>query len=523
MGFGKFFRPESSLTKKQVNRGLRWLTVESAATMGFGSITGSGILASFALLLGANNLQIGVLAALPFMTVPVQILTVALVERFRRRKLIAIPVWFAAETVWIPIALIPIFMDVPSGQAVSLLLGFIALRGMLSAVQAAAWNSWVRDLVPQKILGAVFAERLKYATVAAMAFGLGAAFFVDYWKGQSEGSDQIIGYTIVILVGVLLLGFTSPLARLFIPEPKMLQPTETRTSILATLLEPFRDQEFRPLLRFQFMWQLALNLATPFFAVYLLQRLGMPLSAVIGFTVLSQVFNLLFLRVWGPMADRYGSKSVLSVSASLYLIVILGWTFTTLPERYFLTLPLLIILHALAGAAASGVTITTGTIGMKLAPEGKATAYLAATSIAASFGAGIGPLIGGRFADYFMVRTLSLDFLWAGPNGTTTLPALSLTGFDFLFGITFVLGLITLSGLAALREHGAVDREVVVEALMAPIQRMSRPMSTVPGLSYLAQFPYSYLRNVPGIDVAIGVTGYQAAEAARAPTAETNR
>lgn len=523
MGIRSLFQPQPTLTPGQVSRGLRWMTVDGAATMGFGSITGSGILAAFALLLGANNLQIGILAALPFMTMPLQVVTVAVVERFRRRKMIAIPVWLAAEAVWIPIALIPVFMDIPSGEAVSLLLGFIALRGMLTAVQAAAWNSWLRDLVPQQVLGAVFATRLRYATMAAMAFGLGAAFFVDYWKDRSESPDQAIGYTIVILAGALILGFASPVARLFIPEPLMQQPTGPRRSLVSMLLEPFRDPEFRPLLRFQFMWHLALNLATPFFAVYLLQRLGLPLSAVIGFTVLSQAFYLLFLRVWGPMADRYGSKSVLSVSASLYLVVILGWTFTTLPERYFLTIPLLIVLHALAGSAAAGVTLTTGTIGMKLAPEGKATSYLAATSIVASLGAGIGPLIGGHFADYFSVRTLALDFLWTDPDGTTTLPALSLTGFDFLFGITFILGLITLGGLTVLRERGAVSREVVVEALMAPMQRVSRPMSTVPGLSYLTQFPYSYLRHVPGIDVAIGVTGYQAAEAARAATTAASR
>ena len=42
--------------------------------MGFNSITESGFLAAYALLLGANNFQIGVLAALPFWVQPTQIL-----------------------------------------------------------------------------------------------------------------------------------------------------------------------------------------------------------------------------------------------------------------------------------------------------------------------------------------------------------------------------------------------------------------------------------------------------------------
>ncbi len=51
------------------------------------------------------------------------------------------------------------------------------------------------------------------------------------------------------------------------------------------------------------MWNFALNLAVPFFAVYMLTRLGLSLPTVIGFTMLSQITNVLFARVWGAMAD----------------------------------------------------------------------------------------------------------------------------------------------------------------------------------------------------------------------------
>ena len=78
-------------------------------------------------------------------------------------------------------------------------------------------------------------------------------------------------------------------------------------------------------MRFLFVWSLTSNLAIAFFAVYMLSELGLSLPAVTGLTVLGQATNILFMRVWGPMADRVGSKTVLSLSASLYLLVILGW------------------------------------------------------------------------------------------------------------------------------------------------------------------------------------------------------
>jgi len=513
------FEPRPTLSESEIHSGLRFLTFEGTASMGFGSITGSGFLAAFALILGANNLQIGILAALPFATMPLQVVTVSFIEHVGHRKLISTSLWLCAQAIWIPIALIPVLLSVPSAGAVSLLLAFIAARSLFVAMQNAAWNSWLRDLVPQNVLGSFFAQRLMYANIAAMIFGLGAAVFVDFWKGRTAGADQAYGYTFAILTGVLFLGLASPVFRSFIPEPLQQPPERGQQSLIAGLVEPFKDREFRPLIRFLFMWNLALNLATPFFAVYMLQRLHLSLTAVMAFTVLSTAFNAMFLRVWGPLADRVGNKPVLSVSASLYLLVILGWTFTTMPERYFLTIPLLFMLQILSGIASAGVSFTTGTLGMKIAPRGKATSYIAATSVAANLGAAIGPLLGGRFADFFAVRSLALNIQWTDPHGVISLPALNLSGFDFLFSLTFVIGIFTLNNLATLRETGEASREVVLDALLAPMRRVTQPMSTVPGLGFLTQFPYAYARRVPGVDVALGVTAYQIAEAARVAVA----
>jgi MFS family permease len=520
MSLFRFLEPKATISEEDAARGLRWMTWEGVASMGYGSITTSGFLAAFALALGANNLQIGVLAALPFLAQPLQIPTIVLVEKLRRRKMLAVTTWFVAQSLWVPVALIPVFLDVPSAGAISLLLGLVAVRSMLSAVTSCAWSSWIRDLVPQHILGRFLGRRLALANVAAIAFGLGAAFFVEYWKGGAAAETQVLGYTFPLLLGAVMLGMSTPVFMSLMPEPLMQPPTGPQPSLVSTVITPFRDRNYNHLLRFLFLWGLAINLATPFFAVYMLQRLGLPLTVVIGLSVLSQVFNILFLRVWGPMADRLGSKVVLSVCVSLYLLVVLGWTFTSMPERYFLTIPLLVILHMLAGAAAAGVSLTTGTIGMKLAPQGRATAYLAGAALAINVGSGLGPLLGGRLADFFSVRNLSLGFTWADPSGTFHLPALNLTGFDFLFGITFLLGLVTLNFLAALREEGEAGREVVLETLFAPARDVSRPMSSIPGLNFLAQFPYGYLRRlpIPGLDVALGVTAYQIADAARAAT-----
>jgi MFS family permease len=231
------------------------------------------------------------------------------------------------------------------------------------------------------------------------------------------------------------------------PEPLMHPILGAQPSLGERLTAPFRNRNFRQLIQFLFSWGFASNLAIPFFAVYMLKHLGLPLSWVIALSVISQLFNIFFLRIWGRFVDRFGNKAVLSVCSSLYLLVIFGWLFTAMPERYFLTMPLLAILHIFAGIANAGVTLTVGTIGLKLSPRGEATSYLAGASLATNLGAGLGPLCGGFLADFFSVRQLDLTFTWTEPLNQIQLSALSITDLNFLFAIAFILGIITLGSL----------------------------------------------------------------------------
>ena len=519
MKLPQIFKPKPTISEPELTSGLRWLTLEGAVSLGFNSITTSGFLAAYALALGADSLHIGVLAALPFLMQILQLPAISLVEKFRQRKAMAVVSWFIAQSFWIPIALIPTFMAVPGGRAISLLLALMAIRGLFHASTNAAWNGWIRDLVPQAILGRFFSRRLAFATATGVAFSLAAALFVDYWLNHAAAGSAIFGYTYVLLFGALCLGLLSPIFMSRMPEPLMQPVAGPQPSLWQRVTAPLKDSNFKRLIQFLFSWNFALNLAVPFFAVYMLQRLGLSLTWVIVLSIVGQMFNILFLRVWGNFVDRFGNKVVLSICASLYLLVIMGWIFTTMPERYFLTMPLLFILHIFAGIANAGVTLTVGTIGLKMAPKGEATSYLATSSLATNLGAGLGPLVGGLLAIFFSTRQLNLTLTWIAPAGSAQFPVVSVAGFDFLFGIAFIAGLITLAILARLREEGEVSREVILESLMFPTRELSRPMSSVPAFNLNANFPFGNLRRVPvGLDAAFGVTAYQIAEIGRVAT-----
>ncbi len=518
MAIPAFLQPSTDLTEEVRQRGLKALTFQAIAASGADGLMSGGFLAAFALVLGASNFHIGILTALPFIMQTIQIAAVVVVERLRMRKLIAVPSYFTVYVSWVPIALIPFIVEIPDTRAVLLLLFFTGIRGVGNALLNTSWTSWLREMASAGPMGDFFARRLRVATIAAAASSLAAAYYIDWWKDIAAEENVIFGYSYAILFGSLVFGLSAVIMMTRIPEPRMAALDGARPSIMRTLAAPLRDVNYRHLVSFLGLWNFVAHMAAPFFTVYMLTKLELSLSIVVGLGVLSQVASMLFLRVWGPLADRYGSKAVLSICSSLYFLVILGWTFTTLPDRYALTMPLLVFLHFLIGIASAGINLASTTIRMKMAPQAQATAFLTVSSLAANLGAAISPLLGGAFVDFFSVRHLKLAVEWVDPERVVSFPAMFLTGYDFLFTVAFVLGLFTLGTLAKIKEEGEAESEVVLEELMSQTRENLRALNFVPGLSFVTRLPLAgmrYLPPIPGLNVAANVTAYQIASSIR--------
>ncbi|MDE2802871.1 MAG: MFS transporter, partial [Chloroflexota bacterium] len=386
-------RPSPTLTGQDVTRSLRTMVWEGVASTVMFSLGSGGLMAAYALALGANNLQVGLLAALPFLSQVLQIPAILAVERFRLRKAIGVPALLASHLMWVPIGAVPFLLETPGAMAVTAAIVLMAIRGVFAPAWASTWTSWMRDLVPREIMGAYYGRRQALMTGAVAVVGLAASFVISWWEGRAPADDAILVYSYLLIAGVIVLGLPSVFLAARTSEPLMPAALETDRSAFALLLEPWRDKNFSQLLRFLFFWNLVLFLAFPFFVVYMLTELGLALPIVIGFTALSLITNVMFVTVWGGMADRLGSKTVLSLSASLYLLVILGWAFVGNAEPRWFMLSMLAVLHVFVGIAAAGVTLTTGTIAFKVAPEGKATPFLGAASIATFVGAGVGQVL----------------------------------------------------------------------------------------------------------------------------------
>ncbi len=474
------------LSEEDYKKGLRAVIMDGVMSHLMTVLTGGVFLVGMGLKLGASNFQIGLLAAVPALTQLIQLPAIYLVEKIRKRRWITVTAALVSRFAWLFVALIPFLFSASLG--LGLLIGCLFFHFMVGGIASCSWHSWMRDFVPEHQMGSFFSNRLRIATMLGVVFSFLAGFFIDWWKVRFP-EFELYGYSFLFALGFVV-GLLGVVFLRKIPDVPM---ALDRRKFLDVLSRPLKDKNFRKLLIFLGSWSFAINLAAPFFTVYMLKRIGLGMSMVVGLSILSQIFNFSFLTLWGKWTDHYSNKSVLQVSCPLFMVCVLAWTFTTMPEAHFLTFPLIVLIHAIMGIAMAGIAIASGNIGLKLAPKGQATAYLAAGTLVNSIAAGIAPILGGSFADFFAVCNLSLNVKWSSPNKVFIFDTININHWDFFFIFSFVVGLYSLHRLSLIDEHGEVGEKVVLKELVESIKSPIRSMSSIAGVFEVLSYPFSFI------------------------------
>ena len=479
--------PQASVTEAERERGLRLLIMEAAFSGGAAALTTGVILTAFALHLGASSIMIGVLASTPFLAQLLQLPAITLVERLRRRKMIAVVSSLIGRAMLAIMAALAFF----SGTLPLLL--FLAAQIILcgfGAVGACAWNAWMRDLAPEKRLGRVFARRTMWLSAISLLLGLAAALALDLTPAGSMARN-------LVFAGMFAIGCVTGMisARVVAAMPEPLMPAAPGPVRLGALLrEPLRDLNFRRLLAFVASWQFAINFATPFFTVFIVRQLGFGVSFVMVLGVISQIANIGALRMWGTLSDRYANKSVLAVCAPTYIVAIVAMIGASQFGSRELVKLWLVALHLVMGASIAGVTLTSTNIALKLSPKGSASAYVAANAMVTAVSAGVAPIVGGLLAEAFAVRRFELLARWSGPSGVLSLPIL-VTAWDFYFLIAGLIGLYAIHRLSLVAEHGEIERREMVNQVISETRRTIRNISSVAGLRAATDLPGALLRD----------------------------
>lgn len=400
---------------------MRTSTLDGLFAIQYTTLTAGTLLATFLLTLGATGFQIGLVAALPLLS---GLLQPAGAEFIRSRGGWRKPVCLAAALVdallWVVSLAAVVWL--PSAAAVLLLIGVLTLQYAASAFVGVAWTSWISDLVPLRLRGRYFGTR----NFICNAFGAATAAVAGQ-AIRAAGENPLPIFLWAIGAGVLFrlvsIYFLSQQ-----PEPRPAQSASG--GFLKQMRQPLAHPCFRRYLAFATAWGFAVNLAAPFFTVYMVREAGVGIGAVMAFAALGTISNLVGQRVWGPLCDRYGDRQVMRVAGLSVVLQPLWWLFTGPSGLAYYLMPLLSIT---GGFAWGGYALATGNLMMRLAPEiGKTSFFATQAALGGLFGA-LGPFVGGLLASALSGGTGPL------PSGLFADAVVGLKGL-FLVSFAFRLG-----------------------------------------------------------------------------------
>ena len=341
-------------------------------------------LIGFALSLGANNLQLGILLAIPLFANLLQLVSAFILEKTGTKKYTTLISLFFGRILWIVIILLA-FGFIGKENSILLLMIVLLISSLFSAVGYLSLLSWMKNIVPLRKLASFFGKRNIYATTSGIVVYLIGSYIIDQYNFQ-----EIYGY---IFLFALIIGLAGLFYLIKIPDYQQKIKAINPRKFLRRLSKPLKDPNFKPLLHFGLFWGFALNIASPFFLVFMIDDLSLSFFVISLFLVVDALSRIYGLSIWRKIADTFGARPLLTVCATITSAFPLGFMFIN-SRNYFLIAPLFII-GAFAYAA---VDIALGQILFKSAPRKYDAYYLSAFSSLTGLTSSLGPIVGGLLA-----------------------------------------------------------------------------------------------------------------------------
>lgn len=344
----------------------------------------------FALAYGATNGQVGWVMALANLAGALAFFPGARrAERTIRRKPIVL--WTGggmARVALLLLALMPFVITRPSAAIIAIV-ALNALRSFMANFANPAWTSMVADLVPDFMRGRYFSTRNLAMGAAALLVAPLAGRMIQV--GNASAALPYAGYQLVFFVAFCF-GVLGTLSFARIPEPapadRKIVPRQ-RGDFRRSLR---RNPEFVGLVASAFVWNLAIQVAGPFFNVYLVTDLG-GTTATVGIVAgISSLFALIGQAYFGRVFDRRGALWVQTVAGLGIAFLPMAWTLITRPWHVG-------IISIFGGFLWAGFNLSNFNLLLELTPDDQRPRAVALFQTMVFASAFLGPVAGGYIAD----------------------------------------------------------------------------------------------------------------------------
>jgi MFS family permease len=333
----------------------------------------------YALKLGANAAQIGILNASAGFIGTLMLLPGARIgEWWRSRKRFVMLTHGVTRLTFLLLALVP--LGVPLSASVGAIIVLNVIRVVFGNLGLPAWTSVSADVVPESIRGRYFASRNAIITIASILFAPLAGYLIVSGAGTT-GYQWTFG--LAFLTGIAAIWFYSR-----IDEPISAPAATLRGKRFPLLHRILQRPQFVRLCIYAVFWNFALNLAVPFFNIYLVEETAGDEASVGYLAAVGSIIGLISQQYWGHVNDRLGARRTLLITGALIPFITFGWLFVRSPWH-------VVPINLVSGLVWPGFNLASFTLTLEKTPEERRPRYIALLNTLMGVGSATGATLGG--------------------------------------------------------------------------------------------------------------------------------
>ena len=339
-------------------------------------------LSIYLLSLGASRQQVGLLSSLSNLVAALLLLPAALmVERTGKRKEITLFAAGGSRVALLLLALLPLLLG-QSKAMIWVTLGLALLREAANNIGYPGWMALTGDIVPLAGRGRYFGTRNFIMGLSGIITALIIGQVIT-WIGEPLGYQ--VSFFLAVGLGIVSMAFFGQIKDPINIEPDV-KPIQSKLKEILTSLKG--ETPFILYCIFTALWNFSINIAGPFFSLYMVDTLHFT-AAVIGLiTVSNAVFNLLVQRRIGSLADRWGNRKLSIIFVLLIPLVPLIW------GTWVRTTWQAITIEILSGIAWGAYNLVSFNTLLTKTPEKQRARFSAFYQIVVTLSLGLGAAVG---------------------------------------------------------------------------------------------------------------------------------
>lgn len=228
---------------------------------------------------------------------------------------------------------------------------------------------------------------------------IAGAFLLDFFKTKGF---VLVGFSIIFFIACIFRLLSSDMLRRHY-EPRMKLKKNYYFDILQ-FIKRAPKTNFGKFAIYISMISLAVAIAGPFFAVYMLKELNFSYTTFMCVNIAASISSILFFPLLGKFSDKYGNRELLKVGSVLIMFLPILWIFSASPI-YLAFVPQLLGRFGWAGFHLSASNFIYDSV--KPQNRGLCVAYY---NILNGVGVFVGALIGGLLIHYVSINFINKFF-----------------------------------------------------------------------------------------------------------------